>query len=646
MKRGRHQCIVRRLAIALGVIPIAAWLVATPALADKRVALVIGNSAYRSVSRLDNPANDAKLMADTLRNLGFTLVGGGAQLDLSKAQFEGALQTFGDQAQGADVDLFYYAGHGVQVRGKNFLAPVEASLTKEADIYLQMVDAEAVLSQMEGSGAKLNLVILDACRNNPFGGGRLRAISGGLAQMQAPEGTLISYATQPGNVAQDGADGDSPYTKALVATIGRPGIGLFDVFNEVGLSVKRATGGVQQPWVSSSPIEGGFYFAGRPAVDPALVAANSDRTDLQPAPDKKMPVVSMKVAARDEQVSPARATDPQDAPKPAATPVAPPAPDPAPLAQSAALVGDDTKAAGPGNESESAIGACDRLTSFRLGPARATDGAALEFDRGEAIKAVAVCQSALANEPGNLRLMFNLGRAQARVGSNPEAIALFRKAAEAGHAGAMYSLGLASANGAGVAKDLAEAGRWYRKAADAGNAIAMGALGLAYEEGAGVEADPVVAMLWCRKAAEAGDTPAMNRLGLAYANGFGVARDLTRSINWFRRGAEAGGTRAMVNLGLAYAQGDGVPKDAVEAARWFRKAAEAGNTFGMNHLGFAYERGKGVARDPAEAVRWYQKAAEAGNIYAMNNLGLAYRNGFGVARNEEEAERWLLKARQ
>jgi uncharacterized caspase-like protein len=130
MRRGRYPQLVQRLAIALAIMPIVASIAATPALADKRIALVIGNSAYRSVSRLDNPANDARLMANTLRSLGFTLVGGGAQLDLSKAQFEGALQTFGNEAQGADVDLFYYAGHGVQVRGKNFLAPVEASLTK------------------------------------------------------------------------------------------------------------------------------------------------------------------------------------------------------------------------------------------------------------------------------------------------------------------------------------------------------------------------------------------------------------------------------------------------------------------------------------------------------------------------------------
>jgi len=116
---------------------------------------------------------------------------------------------------------------------------------------------------MEGSGTKLNVVMLDACRNNPFGGRGLRASSSGLAQMQAPEGTLISYATQPGNVAQDGSDGDSPYTKALAEIIRRPGLDIFQTFNQVGLTVKRNTGGAQQPWVSSSPIEGTFFFAAK-----------------------------------------------------------------------------------------------------------------------------------------------------------------------------------------------------------------------------------------------------------------------------------------------------------------------------------------------------------------------------------------------
>ena len=236
-----------------------------PAAAEKRIALVVGNSAYQNITRLDNPRNDATLMADTLSGLGFTLIGGRAQLDLDKAALDIDVQNFGRQIQGAEVALFYYAGHGVQVSGSNYLVPVNANPTREADVDFQMVDVNLVLRQMQGSGTRLNMVILDACRNNPFGARGLRSADGGLAQMRAPEGTLISYATQPGSVAQDGSDGHSPYTKALATTIKQTGLDIFQTFNQVGLAVKRETGGSQQPWVSSSPIDGSFYFAA-PAV--------------------------------------------------------------------------------------------------------------------------------------------------------------------------------------------------------------------------------------------------------------------------------------------------------------------------------------------------------------------------------------------
>ena len=239
-----------------------------PATAEKRIALVVGNSAYQNIARLDNPRNDAVLMADTLLTLGFSLIGGRAQLDLDKPALDTAVQNFGRQIQGADVALFYYAGHGVQVNGSNYLVPVSANPTREADVDFQMVDINLVLRQMQGSGTRLNMVILDACRNNPFGARGLRSADGGLAQMRAPEGTLISYATQPGSVAQDGSDGHSPYTKALAATIRVAGLDIFQTFNQVGLIVKRETGGSQQPWVSSSPIDGTFYF-----VPPAAAAA-------------------------------------------------------------------------------------------------------------------------------------------------------------------------------------------------------------------------------------------------------------------------------------------------------------------------------------------------------------------------------------
>jgi hypothetical protein len=239
--------------------------------AEKRIALIVGNSNYQTITRLDNPKNDARLMAQTLAGLGFTLVGGDAQLDLDKASLDIAVQTFGRQVQGADVALFYYAGHGVQVAGSNYLVPVSANPTREADVDFQMVDVNLVLRQMQGAGTRLNMVILDACRNNPFGTRGLRAAEGGLAQMRAPEGTLISYATQPGSVAQDGVDGNSPYTKALATTVRRAGLDLFQTFNQVGLAVKRSTGGAQQPWVSSSPIDGNFYFVAPGPAAPLVV---------------------------------------------------------------------------------------------------------------------------------------------------------------------------------------------------------------------------------------------------------------------------------------------------------------------------------------------------------------------------------------
>jgi formylglycine-generating enzyme required for sulfatase activity len=252
-----------------------------PASAERRVALVIGNSAYQHTPALDNPRNDANLMADTLRRLGFELVGNGAQVDLDKAAFDDLIQKFGNQMVGADVALFYYAGHGVQVRGSNYLVPVNANPTREADVLLQAVDTSLVLTAMEGSGTKLNLVLLDACRNNPFAARGMRGADGGLAQMRAPEGTLISYATQPGNVAFDGDAGHSPYTNALARTVRKAGLDLFQTFNEVGLAVMQATGNSQQPWVSASPIKGTFHFviSGEVTTAPATGGRISDAAE-------------------------------------------------------------------------------------------------------------------------------------------------------------------------------------------------------------------------------------------------------------------------------------------------------------------------------------------------------------------------------
>jgi TPR repeat protein len=531
-------------------------LIGGPASAEKRVALVIGNSSYQNVTRLDNPKNDASLIADTMRGLGFSLVGGGPQLDLDKAGLDRAVQNFGQLIQGADVALFYYAGHGVQVNGSNFLVPVNANPTREADVDFQMVDVNVVLRQMQGSGTKLNLVVLDACRNNPFGGRGLRATEGGLAQMRAPEGTLISYATQPGSVAQDG-DGNSPYTKALATTVRRAGLDIFQTFNQVGLSVKRATGGSQQPWVSSSPIDGDFYFVPPPG------SAASHQSDV-PVQDVNPPK---------PRVAPDNPNDPR-------------------------------------RSFERAANAGDAAAMVNLGFAYER-GNGVPQDFAEARKWYE--KGAAAGNTVGMRNLGILYRDGSGVAKDPtEARKWFEKAVAAGNTEAMNSLGLLYETGNGVPLDYATARKWFEKAVAAGNAGGMVNLGFLYDRGYGVTQDYTQARKWYEKAAAAGNAVGMKNVGVLYRDGFGVAKDPAEARKWFDKAVAAGNPDAMTSIGYLYETGNGVPKDYVEARKWYEKAAAAGNANGMTNLGYLYRDGRGVAQDKSEARKWFEKAAATG----------------------------------
>ncbi|MCB1450109.1 MAG: caspase family protein [Nitratireductor sp.] len=230
---------------------------AQPAQAGGRFALVVGNSAYVNAPQLTNPANDSALMARTLESAGFTvtLVGDADYRSLKKA-----LLDFGRQLRGEDIEagLFYYAGHGLQVKGENYLVPVNAAITSEDEVALEAININDFLQVMNSSDAKVNIVILDACRDNPFKGAS-RSMSRGLAPVDAPKGTYIAYATAPGDVALDGTDGNSPYTKALAQAMSEPGLPIERVFKKARVSVLAETGEKQVPWEVSS-ITGEFFF--------------------------------------------------------------------------------------------------------------------------------------------------------------------------------------------------------------------------------------------------------------------------------------------------------------------------------------------------------------------------------------------------
>lgn len=239
--------------------------------AQDRLALVVGNASYQSVSTLKNATSDAILVAQSLEASGFTvtLVTDADQTAMTRAvaQFGRALRQAGPEATG----LFYYAGHGVQSFGRNYLLPVDTELSDPADLDFVALEAQSVLRQMDSANNRTNIVILDACRNNPFDDIPDFGESG-LAEMKAPTGTFLAYATEPNAVALDGSGDNSPFSAALAREMSVPGRTIEDVFREVRIDVINQTNKAQTPWDTSSlTVE--FSFVETEPVDPAAVAA-------------------------------------------------------------------------------------------------------------------------------------------------------------------------------------------------------------------------------------------------------------------------------------------------------------------------------------------------------------------------------------
>lgn len=227
-----------------------------------RSALVIGNSAYLD-GPLGNPVNDARDMSKTLDALGFDVI---SKENLTQSDMKRAIRNFGEKLRKGGVGLFYYAGHGLQVKGINYLVPIDAEVNSEPEVEYECVDAGLVLAQMVSAHNGANIVILDACRDNPFAR-TFRSSSRGLAPMDAPTGTLISYATALGSVASDGLGRNGLYTQELLRFVNIPGQSLENVFKLVRTSVNNLTQGKQTPWEYSSFI-GDFYFKSASKVDP------------------------------------------------------------------------------------------------------------------------------------------------------------------------------------------------------------------------------------------------------------------------------------------------------------------------------------------------------------------------------------------
>jgi TPR repeat protein len=549
------------------------------ALAETRVALVIGNAKYRAVPALTNPAFDAQDISEDLRSLGFQVTTG---LDLDLAGMQRTIADFAKAAAQADVSLVYYSGHGLQVAGHNYLVPVDAELRDEQDVYQRTIHFDDVMRALQQAKG-IHLLFLDACRTSPVKN-PVGANSQGLARVGDAANFLIAFATQPDNVAYDGAGRNSPFAQALLSHLATTGEDISSMMIEVRKDVIATTGGAQIPWENSS-LTRQFYFApgaaaegssetllwrlGAAQKDAGLLRIYLDRypegahvgdakalldeigRQAKPTPaaagenvedllwrlarsEHQRPLVELYLARypngphrQDAETLLARLTEAQSADAPPAI-------------------------------------VCQRLATHPRDATADFPGAELETLARNAPLAMDACRKAIAQHPTEAHYVALLARATAAAGQRDEAIQLYKQAAEAGDARAMVSLGLLYEAGDGLPKDIKAADDLYAKAAARGSADGAINLAVALMKGAGVERDTARAVSLLKGASAGGSAIATYDLGVLAEKS--IAGEPRAALELFRQSAALGDPRGYVAAAILLDEGRGVDKDPKVAA--------------------------------------------------------------------------------
>ncbi len=593
-----------------------------------RVAIVIGNARY-AAGGLPNPVNDARAMTSVLRELSFDVL---LLENVDSRSMETMMKVLPRRFADASVGLFYYAGHGVQYEGENFLLPVDIRLEDPEDLRFDAVSLRQVLDGLDQARVGLRVVVLDACRNNPFGGLR-GALGQGLAFVERSSGeTLIAYAAAAGAIAADGSGPNSPYTGALVSALDRPGGDIYDVFRNVRRQVREATGGRQLPWVSGS-LEQRFVFrplqakaasptaaAQRPTIAAVLWDAIADSRD----PDDFETFLAHFPDAPAAPRALARLEDLR--------------------AQGYAAIPGFETASGPSDASSGdssprglsrSVTPCDLAAADPDDPARLAPGVAWGLvNSREAIRA---CATALAKRDDSPRLRFQFGRVLDIGEKFAAAEAFYRLADEAGYSQATVNLGYMHRTGRGRGVNPGRAAELYRRAAEAGNLRARTNMGRLHELGQGVPRSYPEALAWYRLAAAMGWTNAIDSLGNMYRAGRGVPEDPVEAARLYRAAAAQDHSNAINNLALMYRDGQGVEKDLGRAVDLLRRATDLGNRFAPFHLGRMHRRAWGVERDYRRARALLTLAAERGFHEARLKLGEMAAAGDGAPANPENA---------
>jgi len=545
--------------------------------------LVIGNGGYRSITPLTNPPNDAKDVAAQLTALGFNVTFG---VDLDQATMESRIAAFGKAAANADVSLFYYGGHGVQVAGHNYLIPVDAELHSEEDIYQHAIHLDDVIKGLEPAKG-LHLVFLDACRNSPIKDAARPAEPQGLARVGSAAGFLFAYATQPDNVAFDGAGRNSPFAQALLGHIATAGQDISSMMIDVNKDVFAATGGAQVPWENLS-LTHQFYFAPMSGTaaspetmlwqlaggqrDPNLLNIYLERyPEGSHVSDVRALLAEVGKTGKAQLATGAAAKEnveellwslarsgrqhPLLELYLAHYPTGAHATDASNLL--ASLAEKQTAGATSGE-------LCEQLATHPRDATANTAGVDLATLTRNAGQAIEACSQAEREHPEVAHYTALLARAKAAQGAIDEAIVLFRKAADAGDARAMVSLGLLMEAGDHLPKDIPGAYSLYEKAAARGSADGAINLAVALLNGKGIEKDAARAEKLLRTASRGGSAIATYNLGVLAEEG--VAGKPAEALDLFKQTAALGDPHGFVAAAILLDEGRGVPKDAGAAA--------------------------------------------------------------------------------
>jgi uncharacterized protein len=517
-------------------------------LAANRFALVIGNGDYVNSKSLPNPVNDATDVSDVLRQLGFsvTTVLNGTYNDIRQA-----IRSFNIQVQGADIGLIYFAGHGMELAGDNWLIPVDADLKTDLDVANSAISLKTIMQSVSRASG-LGLVILDACRDDPFAAkiehAKLsRSVERGFARVEPTTNVLVAYAAKDGTTAKDGDGHNSPYTAALLRNLGRPNLEVGRMFRNIRDEVMTNSNREQEPFVYGSLSSKAFYL-NESAAPPAATAGSqalavpgeeseaiwstikqSNDSDLFEQFLVKFPDGPHAVEARDRLAKLQVALD------------------------------------------------CDRRAKSFLDRDRTRTASVAQRDESASRLATTACEQAALQFPGTARYAFQAGRVAEARKDYSGARRHYENADRLGSAAAAFRLGLLFSESNRLPSDYAQARKWFEKAANQNILTAMFSLGVLYEMGRGGPQDYTKARELYTKAAEGGERRAMKNIGSLYETGRGVERDYDASMRWYKMAADLGDWNAMTSIGKLYELGLGVAKSPTIAREWYRKAADAEN---------------------------------------------------------------------